>query len=738
MRHFDFSLTRQKPRPHMRCVVDLETLLIAPLVQAPPVVAMGFRLDGGRRHVVAANDPAFDSVVESLFLDDGIRIVGAGFRFDIACLMAHAAKLGFGVEWAGMLLGACHDDRVTDIILRDQLYRIAQAAMPMKVYQWNLGALAERWKTPTQPNKSDPWRVKWGTLRYAHARDYPADAVKYLHEDLDATDEVYLAQASKEPWLVDQYRQLRASVSLYLMQCWGIRTDPVQSRELYVRTEEELTREAELCRSTYETYVNSKGREVTEPLIREDGTANKKAAEARIVRVFRERGEAAPRGEATEKMLAKDADSLGNVKLDEEACERSKDPVLHAFTRATQAKALLGKAARYSWPVLQPSFLALGATTGRTSCQQGDEPDPGEAYLAHGAQTQNLQRDVVVDCSPCTGKKCKRCGGKGEYSVWGARECMVARRGKVLFDIDYAAMELRTLAQYEMWEYGVSKLAQILNDPKRCAHIELGAAIHVLDETDGMDEEAAELRRLSAITEAYGWKRAEPGSPEAKLLKLIRQLAKGFNFGGPGGSGGLAMVAYCKTGYGVDVTEAQAKKILAFLKVYYPERKRYLADAAKAVSDGYWMRLPDGSRKQVCRATLRYSGFVRGGMGFTDRSNFPFQALAAACAKESMWRVTVEAYAVPSSPAFGARPNNFVHDQLVGEVDEANFRPAVKRIEELWVGGAQEICPDVLILAPAAVCRRFSKSSGDPVFDDAGELQVYEDWLAARDAKKSA
>lgn len=735
MTTFDFALDRVKPKPSIRVTWDLETFLLAPLVQAPPPVALGFKVDGGRRHVVAANDDAFANVVQALFGDARILLVGHNCRFDVAVLMAYFGES----EETQSILRAAHLDRMTDTMLREQLFRAAEAKMGFASYRWNLGACCERWQTPTQPNKQDAWRMRYGTLADKHVSQWPADALRYLHEDLDATDQLYLAQDSKSPWLVDQYRQTRASISLYLMTCWGIKTDPVQAAALYDRTKAELDAAQATCQATMQPYVRTKTRtvkgqkvkyEVPEagPLIKPDGKANKKAAEARIVQAYEALGKALPRRAATVKAKEAHGDEVdGNICLDEEACVASGDPVMLAYTRATQAKTLLGKALRYSKPVLQPTLNTIGAATGRTSCSQGEEPDPGQAPTQWGAQTQNLMRDVVVDCEACggTGKdvtqdggKCKACGGKGEVSVWGARECMVARPGTVMFDIDYAAMEMRTLAQYELWTYGTSKLAGILNDPKRCAHVELGAAIEKYE-----------------VELVYSWAKAEKGSKEAKLYKLCRQLAKGFNFGGPGGSGPDAMVVYCKNGYGVDVTPEQAKKILQFLKDYYPERRKYLNDAAEAVKNGYTVMTKDGPKK-VCRMTLPYSGFVRGAMSYTERSNFPFQALAGACAKESMWRVTVECYAVPESPAYRSRPNNFVHDQLVGEMPERTFREAAKRIEELWVGGAQDICPDVLILAPLAACRRFSKESGDPVFDVDGRLAIYEDWLAAKARNK--
>lgn len=659
---FDFSLTRSKPTPHIRVAVDLETYLLGPTIQAPPIVAMGFSLDGGKVNIVAANDPAFDRVVEALFADPSCRLFGHNIRYDIACLLAHGAQLKLD-NWPEMILGAAHDDRVTCTLIRETLLRIA-IANPMKLsVKYNLEACCNEWGTKTRPNKADEWRLKYGQLAALAPAEWPSEVRKYLEEDIRSVDELYVLQGARHgQWLVDQYRQTRASISLYLMQCWGFRTDPVAAEKLVRETEADLAEAAEIC--------------LQHGLIRENGTRDLKAATARLVEAFESRGLPVPRGKVTEKMVEKAGDDgcLGNVKLDEDACVRSGDLVLLAYTKASQAATLLSKAKRYCKPVIQASFETV-MNTGRTSCRQGTDPKPGFAPKSWGGQLQNLPR------------------------AEGVRECLVSRPGRVLLDIDYAAMELRTLAQIEKWLFGSSTLGDILNDPKRCPHVELGAAILEIP-----------------VADAYEMKKTDP-----KGFKQMRQLAKGFNFGGPGGSGAEAMVKYCKAGYDVDISVELARKVLALLKSFYPERQKYLKRSGEKT------RTASGR----ARETLPYSGFVRGGMSFTEYSNFPFQALAATCGKEAMWRVTLECYADPTSPLYGARAVDFIHDQLLVEADEEGFRQAAKRLEELWKDGAQDICPDILIMAETAVSRRWTKAAGDPVFIG-GELAIFEDFVAAK------
>jgi hypothetical protein len=741
MQPFDFSLTRSKPKPHIRVTFDTESMLIAPCVQAPPPVVLAFAIDGGKVHLVGAGDPAFPRVVESLFRDESLFFVGHKVAYDVAGLMSYGAQLGRPVEWAQMLLGAAHQDRIVCTELRETLYHIALARFDMSEesgFRTNLGACCARWSTPTQPNKADAWRQRYGTLYGTHVSEWPADAVAYVTEDVRATDELYLAQSAHPTWLKDQHRQVRASIALYLMQCYGFRSDPVQAAKLYEKTAAELAAAAELCQSTYVTYSKTKTRSVakqkvayevteTKPLRNPDGSANKKAAEAYMVQWCTEHSLPVPRGKPTEKMIEKDPDAAGNIKLDDAACRATKSPALIAYTDSGQAGTLLSKVKRWSKPVLQPSYTTLKAT-GRTSCSQGKDPKPGQAPMAYGVQVQNPPKAVTGPCPSCAGAGCESCKYDGEVEVPGVREIMVARPGNVILDIDFTGLEQCMLAQVEMWLFGESDLAVILNDPKRSALVELGARIYGISAAEG-----------------YAMKATDP-----KRFKEMRNLAKGPAYGLPGGMGWARLIGYCQDNYGVTVTEEVAKAIAGWkgkdakgkfvvvkglVKEEYRQRERYLEIMNSGVCPPNKVGAKTSKSESGIRMTHPYSLRVRGGCRYTDGNNSWFQGLGSDCAKESTWRVTVECYAVPASALFGSRPIAFVHDQALVESAEETYVAAAKRLEELWVGGAQEICTDVLIQAKPAATRRWSKSGGDAVYWPDGTLAVYEDFLLASQAK---
>jgi hypothetical protein len=675
---WNFSLTRPKPSPSVRVSFDLETALIAPLVQAPPVVALGFSVDGGKVHLVAANDTAFDRVVEELFTDPSVRLFGHNCRFDVIALLAHGARWGMRREWADMLFSALSEDRVTCTQLREKLIHIAKANPRDMGRKFNLGASAEHWKLPTQPDKTDPWRLKWGELAHLRVDQYPAEAVKYLVEDVRSCDELYRAQNSRPEWLKDQYRQTRASVALGLMSAWGLSTDPEVVSQVYAETVADIELAREIC--------------LKHGLVRPNGVKDKKAAEQRQIAAYAKLGLPVPVGTQTEKMVT--FNQPPNVKLDEESCLKSGDPVMRAYTKLAQSQTLLAKVERLMHPVIQPFFDPL-METGRTSCSQGTDPKPGEAPTAYGSQVQNVPRDVTHTCTECEGTGCEACNGKGEVPGTAIRGCYRARTGCVLLDIDYAAMELRTLAQVERWWFGESTLGDILNDVTRCPHVEAGAMIK------GMD-----------VKEAYALKKRDP-----KAFKNLRQLAKAVNFGTPGGMGARRLADYAQQAYNVPLSEEEAKEILRVIRRVYPERGPYLQRVADWAESG-------GGRY---RFTQPYSDRVRGGLTFSVGANTPFQGLAADAAKEAMWRVAVHCYVLEDSALYECRPVAFVHDQILVEAPEGSYAEAAKELQVQWCGGAQAVVPDIIILAEPAAMRNWSKDAGDPVFTADGTLAVYED-----------
>ncbi len=294
----------------------------------------------------------------------------------------------------------------------------------------------------------------------------------------------------------------------------------------------------------------------------------------------------------------------------------------------------------------------------------------------------------------------------------GAREVFVAPPGHCIVSVDYDACELRTWAQCCLWFLGYSNLAGILNDPDRCPHIELGTRLW--DAGAHFNAEGQDWRSQ------YGWGYSVKKT-DKNLIKKVRGLAKGPNFGLPGGMGAERLVDYCHGNYGVDLTLEQAEDICRVWREIYPEAQPYLDHVAKLVGR------KRGSRGKV---KMFVSDRWRGDVGFTDGSNGFFQALAADLAKTAYSRVVRACYlARPGQLLHGVRPLAFVHDEGLFAVPVRSLEQMhadAYEIARIMVSEGQAFLPDVLLSAAPAAMFRWSKAGGDPYKNKDGLIIPFE------------
>lgn len=282
----------------------------------------------------------------------------------------------------------------------------------------------------------------------------------------------------------------------------------------------------------------------------------------------------------------------------------------------------------------------------------------------------------------------------------GARECFVARPGCAVISVDQDAFEMRAWAQILCWLFGLQACAlpQILNDPKRCPHVEMGARIYT----------ASPTKPDLTAAQAYALKDIDP-----KEFKALRGLAKGPNFGLPGGMSAKRLMGYCWSSYRVPVDLEMAETMCQVWREVYPEAQPYLDWVKDQTGRKY------GSKKQI---TQFYSHRLRGNVGYTNAANGYFQGLAADVIKEAMGRAMEEMYCDPRSPLYGCYPLAFVHDELLIEVPLDRLTEPGLRLAQIFVETAMEICPDVLFSASPAAMLTWSKSAGDPFWKKDGKL----------------
>lgn len=275
----------------------------------------------------------------------------------------------------------------------------------------------------------------------------------------------------------------------------------------------------------------------------------------------------------------------------------------------------------------------------------------------------------------------------------GIRECYVPRPGKVFAAADYGRFELHTVSQVLISQLGVpSKLADALNDGFD-PHLEIASKI-----VGCSYEEAAERIHEDEIDRA-------------------RQVGKVANFGFPGGLGATRFVDFARSNYGVAVTEPEARKLKTAWLEAWPEFASYFA----------WI----GQQCSAGKATIEQA-FVqryRGGCSFTEACNTLFQGLASDAAKAAGFLIAKACYVDTTSPLYGGRPVNFIHDEFIVEVDDDEHASAAAiELARLMVEGAAPFLPDVPPTADPYLMRRWSKNA-KPIFE--GDQLVPWDGVAA-------
>lgn len=264
----------------------------------------------------------------------------------------------------------------------------------------------------------------------------------------------------------------------------------------------------------------------------------------------------------------------------------------------------------------------------------------------------------------------------------GIRECFVPRKGLIFLDADYDGLELRTLAQVCIKLLGKSVLGETLNKG-RDAH--LVVAMQILNKT----YEATEILFLGGDDKADD----------------ARQAGKVANFGFPGGLGFETFVYLARKTYGIKTMDEHKARVLKtnWLNAY-PEMEDYFAYIDRLVR-----RNP---QTETAMVEHLFSKRIRGGVPYTVACNSLFQGLGADATKAAGFLVAKACYVDRSSPLFGYRIVNYVHDQFILEGPEDRAHEAAWELKILMERGAAPFLPDVPpIVSKPLVARYWSKKA---------------------------
>ncbi len=643
---------------------DTETFLISPGCGAPPMVTYQWKVNRDKAEIIHGKDSATYRIVRDFLEDRHIYINGHNVAFDMAVLCAYNPEL------IPLVFQAYASDRVTCTKVREVLRDIAcgefEGRYPGSTgeeedrvgrkWGYSLAETLER-NTGATLDKSDPWRLRYGTLWDVPIEAFPPDALSYALLDAEAQADTFFAQGLRinPSYLDDQHRQSRAAFWIRLMELWGIRTHAPSVEHFHKLTLEEYHKDKDLL--------------IKNLLVRPDvkGSRDTKRAAERMVSVLKELGEdliLTDTGEDVRKETEKQEGrkvspwEIWNthkqyVSLSEDAILSTGDDLLKSYQQYGSLKTTISRVERLYKGTeipLQASFSSLVAT-GRTSCRMGDVEE-GVSPPSWGFQLQNIPRKV------------------------GLRECFIARDDKLLCSVDYNGMELRSWAQVCLWSVGHSRLAQVLNaglDP----HTELGASLAQISK-----EEAYRLVRAG----------------DQKFKDDFRQTAKIGNFGFQGGMGPAALRTQARKEYRVIISLEAAKHLRSKWREEWPESFDYFD----------WINAQGDNLASVSHFR---SNRVRGFIPYTVRCNTFFQGLAADAAKDAGWQIAWECYVDTTSPLYGCRIVAFIHDEFILEVPAHPERAhlAAHRLRDIMVSVAQRWIPDVEITAEPALMKHWTK-----------------------------
>lgn len=628
----------------MVIALDTETELTRPGVLAPPLACMTAANDRGNAILI---DWKQSGLAAYHALTGGQLIAGHFIAYDMATLAANYPEL------FPIIIEAYEQDRITDTIVRAKLIDTATGATT-RGKSYALDATVMRC-LHEHVSKDEDIRLTFGALRNTDLSLWSERHRHYALTDAAITLRLWQWQEQFPEYLRDQFRQSRSSFWLYLMTCWGVRTDFDAVERL--RYEADSMREEKLARMRELGFLWPETRGPQNKMLRAQlqtrwgvkqcgkaGATNTKAVKEAVVRAYARLGKPVPMTDPSP------THPQGQVQISADACDESGDQDLEDFAAVEQLSSVLDRDVPaliqgVSLPI-HPRINSL-LETGRVSMS-----DPN---------LQNISRQM-----------------KGAISrVPDIRACIRPRPGNVFVSADYGALELCTLAQTCIRLLGWSTLADALNR--------------------GVDPHTEMASRIAGITYARACELKDAEDPE---FDKIRQTCKVANFGFPGGLGAAAFVSFARKSYGVRLTEEEARDLKRIWLETWPEMRDYFRLIDQMVNGQGYIVQPFSER-------------YRGNVHYTAACNTFFQGLGSDVAKDAGWRIMKACYLEtwPASPLFGFRTVNFVHDEFVVEGPESGAHDAAEELSALMLDAAKLWLPDVKIKAPAKVSRVWSKKA---------------------------
>lgn len=626
--------------------------------------------------------------------DDDCTIVNQNMAFDIAIIMEFARETlpesqwwEFSrLVWRKLSLGLF---RCT--MIRAMLIAIYRGKLS---YEQNIGGkykgfslleLCKRYPRieigGKEGNADDP-RLNYHLMDATPVSQWPANFREYAVKDPVYARLVWEAETLTCQTLIgadeprSEARNMRAAYSLFLAECWGVRTDGAYVQAL----------------ARYLSVIVDKADPILikAPWIRPiDFSRNKKILHAEIVKEYAAKGLKAPRT------------AKGNVKDGREILRVAGTPAMVAYADSDKARKELST---FVPAVMKGVDVPINS--------YWNPLVESERLSSRGPNLTNPSTRVF--CEECGSEKWRQCGHTAR--VIGVRPCYIARPGFVLSACDYSTAELRAFAQVCLNLFGYSRMAEVLREEYEAIkagkpYLDLHdtfAAVLLMVDTD----RALEMK----YSKHPSWGPA-------------RDIAKRFNFGKLGGMG-IPRFVITSAQYGIHLDVATATAHNALWIETWPEVPmffRWINSLLRQSGQTRIMTEDDGTEREIkiCTMTSAADGLQRGSCKYTDACNHVFQNYVAQWIKDAMFLIDYECYHKPAgSELFGSRKVIVPHDETILEVLLSNAHNAAMRQAQVMVDAAERLTPDIPIVVESALMERWYKDA-KPVTGPDGRMAIW-------------
>lgn len=666
--------------------LDTETHKVQPGILAPPMVCLSVFKPGVKEVWLGPGGPDADPSLlrEALahfrkWLQSDHIIVGLSIAYDMAVYLAHCPE-DFELVWQKYEREEVYDIGVAAMLCAIEEGRLRERTLftrsgeALKGNRYSLKDVVKEWLFRDDAKKNDRFRLSYALLENLPVNQWPLDAQQYPIDDVE--NSYLVAELQMKEGAIENNHltpfQSQVAFCMHIGAVNGIRADLGRTEKFAADV---LKRQEEL-----------KNRFIECGIYRYEGP--KKEPQRKLVQKKKVLQEFVTNAYGGQPPTSKG----GGVSCDRVTLEDSGDPLLESLAEVGKLDTMV----RYIEPLKQASVSPLNV-----------EPN---VLLATGRSSYK----GVIQLMPRKG---------------GIRDCV--RGVGTLCSVDYAAVELSTLAQVCINMGIKSHLADAINDDLD-PHVVLASKLKGQSYDDFMM-----LMKAEATKAEY---------------KDIRQAGKAGNFGFPGMMGPIKFVI-AKRKEGASVCEwlyrdgrCGEEKVREWhgQDCTRPMCLRCIEESAKIkhfYAKEAWLEMPEywsviSNMLDSDDSHIQYGSHMkRGGLSGPSAANDYFQGLAAWCAKHAVRRLTEEMYlgrmpgSTKLSPLKGCRLYVFAHDETILDIpryfsDEQRHEAAYRQ-RDVMLEPMKKYVKDVKVKAEPALMPYWYKDA-EAVFDAKGLLIPWE------------